>query len=438
MTDQDPNRKTALDYYYDEFRAKRDIVKVKQSRLHAVRGWIATTVDPNVHKVAIRDIRKKLDRRPVDDDADETDDVSVREIVVYLRNKFAPNSMNIRTGILKKYNQHLEEAKRANTNFDTWIAHHPLLSIDVCFFRVVISWASVQFLSNVPNGDLVDIWIDGGADPSSNSVQSTLLDLDDVPFRLELVIIVVQCRLSVWILVGHVVLGFGAEDLKALIAGLKDHYELDARGEANFFLGIQLFRDRKNRKVYLSHEVLISKVGDKFNQTARATFPAIPIPAVEYRKYDAVADKATIKKYQEKIGSILYTAIMIRPDVAFAASKLSQFLTNPGPEHMRAADQVIRYLVLTKHLALCFGGVGEMRAIQIASDASCADDPATEDIDVVPPDVESQALKGLADASRMPNIASSWASISWALAKGLSSDKYREAVIASSGWYTKC
>ncbi|KAG6204898.1 hypothetical protein E4U35_003003 [Claviceps purpurea] len=122
MTDQDPNRETALDYYYNEFRAKRDIVKVKQSRLHAFRGWIATTVDPNVHKVAIRDIRKKLDRRPVDDDADETDDVSVRNIVVYLRNKFAPNSMNIRTGILKKYNQHLEEAKRANTNFDNWIA----------------------------------------------------------------------------------------------------------------------------------------------------------------------------------------------------------------------------------------------------------------------------------------------------------------------------
>ncbi|KAG6295457.1 hypothetical protein E4U46_004454 [Claviceps purpurea] len=102
MTDQDPNRKTALDYYYNEFRAKRDIVKVKQSRLHAVRGWIATTVDPNVHRIAIRDIRKKLDRRPVDDDADETDDVSVRNIV--------------------KYNQHLEEAKRANTNFDNWIA----------------------------------------------------------------------------------------------------------------------------------------------------------------------------------------------------------------------------------------------------------------------------------------------------------------------------
>ncbi|KAG6060655.1 hypothetical protein E4U32_003346 [Claviceps aff. humidiphila group G2b] len=136
MTDVDPNRKTALDYYYTEFKAKRDIVKVKQSRLHAVRGWIATTIDPNVHKIAIRDIRKKLDRRPADDDADETDEISVRELVVYLRDKFAPNATNIRTGILKKYDQHLEEAKRANTSFDTWIAqwnvlYHKAISADV-------------------------------------------------------------------------------------------------------------------------------------------------------------------------------------------------------------------------------------------------------------------------------------------------------------------
>ncbi|KAG6127845.1 hypothetical protein E4U28_008465 [Claviceps purpurea] len=89
VADEYPNRKTALDYYYNEFEAKRDIVMVKQSRLHAVRGWIATTVDPNVHRIAIREIRKKLGRRPADDDADETDDVSVREIVVYLRNRLS-------------------------------------------------------------------------------------------------------------------------------------------------------------------------------------------------------------------------------------------------------------------------------------------------------------------------------------------------------------
>ncbi|KAG6108522.1 hypothetical protein E4U13_006405 [Claviceps humidiphila] len=102
MTDQDLNRNMALEYYYIDFRVKRDIVKVKQSRLHAVRQWIATTVDPNVYRIAHREIRKELDKRPADDDEDETCDVSVRNIVVYLRNKFAPNATNIRTGILKE------------------------------------------------------------------------------------------------------------------------------------------------------------------------------------------------------------------------------------------------------------------------------------------------------------------------------------------------
>ncbi|KAG6312901.1 hypothetical protein E4U22_001437, partial [Claviceps purpurea] len=86
--------------------------------------------------IAIRDIRKKLDRRPADDDAEETDEISVRELVTYLRDKFAPNATNIRTGILKKYNQHLEEAKRANISFDTWVAqwgvlYHKAMSANV-------------------------------------------------------------------------------------------------------------------------------------------------------------------------------------------------------------------------------------------------------------------------------------------------------------------
>lgn len=68
---------------------------------------------------------------------------------------------------------------------------------------------------------------------------------------------------------------------------------------------------------------------------------------------------------------------MVRPNVAFAASRLSQFLTNPGTKHHRAADQAIRYLATTAQVALCFGGSSEVKALEIASDASFADDTKT-------------------------------------------------------------
>ena len=38
-----------------------------------------------------------------------------------------------------------------------------------------------------------------------------------------------------------------------------------------------------------------------------------------------------ITEMQEKVGSILYAAVVSRPDVSFVASQLSQFATNPSP-----------------------------------------------------------------------------------------------------------
>jgi hypothetical protein len=81
--------------------------------------------------------------------------------------------------------------------------------------------------------------------------------------------------------------------------------------------------------------------------------------------------------YQEKVGSLLYTAIMIRPDVAFAAAVLSQFLTNPAPEHFIAIDWALRYLFGTRFLAIQYDGEHREMQLQIASDSSYADDPDT-------------------------------------------------------------
>ena len=84
-----------------------------------------------------------------------------------------------------------------------------------------------------------------------------------------------------------------------------------------------------------------------------------------------------MKRYQEKVGTLLYTAITIRPDVAFATSQLSQFLTNPGPEHFAAVNWAIRYLYGTRFLAIEYSGELKDMNVMIASDASFADDPET-------------------------------------------------------------
>jgi len=52
--------------------------------------------------------------------------------------------------------------------------------------------------------------------------------------------------------------------------------------------------------------------------------------------------------YRQVIGEIIYPMMKCRPDVAFHATKLSQYMGNPAKVHYLALQQVCRYLLHTK------------------------------------------------------------------------------------------
>jgi hypothetical protein len=54
--------------------------------------------------------------------------------------------------------------------------------------------------------------------------------------------------------------------------------------------------------------------------------------------YEGQATPAEIELYGSKIGSEMYLAVQTRPDIAYAVLVLSRFLSNPSPQHMKAAD----------------------------------------------------------------------------------------------------
>ena len=65
--------------------------------------------------------------------------------------------------------------------------------------------------------------------------------------------------------------------------------------------------------------------------------------------------------YCELIGSLMYAAVAMRPDIAHAVTALSQFLENPRRAHWQAAQRVLKYLKGTADFGLMYGladGVG--------------------------------------------------------------------------------
>src|SRR5436190_20244651 len=90
----------------------------------------------------------------------------------------------------------------------------------------------------------------------------------------------------------------------------------------------------------------------------------------ELLPYNNIASFSQINLYQRKIDSLMYAAIISRPDIVFVISRLARFLTNPGPEHQAAADRTLLYLKRHRDLGLQLSGGDEY---VVASDASFAD-----------------------------------------------------------------
>ncbi|KJZ71678.1 hypothetical protein HIM_08939 [Hirsutella minnesotensis 3608] len=158
-----------------------------------------------------------------------------------------------------------------------------------------------------------------------------------------------------------------AAKAKNLEAQLQTRYKLTGGKDLQWFLGIEILRDREQLLIWLSQSSYIEKIG-KLASTTRP--PMTPMSAIELLPYAGNATNTEVHSYQVKVGSLLYAAVITRPDVSFAVSRLAQFNSNPGPEHHKAADRVLQYLVSTSTLALQLGGGDDF---EVASDASYAD-----------------------------------------------------------------
>ena len=82
--------------------------------------------------------------------------------------------------------------------------------------------------------------------------------------------------------------------------------------------------------------------------------------------------------YRSLVGSLMYVASGSRPDIAFAVSKLSRFLTCYRETHWQAAIRVVRYLKGTRTMSLEIGGLSPIPSLIRYCDSDYANDPGPD------------------------------------------------------------
>ncbi len=112
---------------------------------------------------------------------------------------------------------------------------------------------------------------------------------------------------------------------------------------------MQILCDRKAKKLWLSQEKYVEQVLKRFNMK-HAKLVSTPLgdhfklsrkscPSLNKEK----ENMASIH-YSSTVGSLKYTMVCTRPDIAHAVGVVNRFMVNPGKEHWEARKWIFKYL----------------------------------------------------------------------------------------------
>ncbi|WJX13388.1 hypothetical protein P8452_03779 [Trifolium repens] len=156
------------------------------------------------------------------------------------------------------------------------------------------------------------------------------------------------------------IVGKNISRIKELKNTLSESFAMNDLGEARKILGIEIVRDRNEKKLYLSQEKYVEKVLRRFSMD-KAKEVSIPL-ASHFKLSHKLCpstdeEKLSMKNipYSSAVGSLMYAMVCTRPDIAHAVGVVSRYLSNPGKVHWEAVKWVMRYLRGSSNLKLTLG-----------------------------------------------------------------------------------
>lgn len=147
-------------------------------------------------------------------------------------------------------------------------------------------------------------------------------------------------------------------------------------GDASIFVSLQIERDRANNIMRVHQKAYTRKIINKF---AMVEAKSVSVPAdkniVLYPTDEN--DKKIIVPYREAVGSLMFLALVSRPDIAYAVNVVSRFMNNYNQVHWNAVKRIIRYLKGTINFAIEFKASANRNKLFGYSDADFAMDVCT-------------------------------------------------------------
>ncbi|RVW86266.1 Retrovirus-related Pol polyprotein from transposon RE1 [Vitis vinifera] len=162
--------------------------------------------------------------------------------------------------------------------------------------------------------------------------------------------------------------GNDPEERKALQNYLSREFEMKDLGPLKYFLGIEV--SRSSEGIFLSQRKYAL---DLLQETGMSGCQPVNTPIEEGLKLCVEPNQVSTDKgrYQRLVGRLMYLA-HTRPDLAYALSVVSQYMHNPGEQHMNAVMRILRYLKNAPGKGILFAKNVDHQSIEVYTDADWA------------------------------------------------------------------
>lgn len=145
----------------------------------------------------------------------------------------------------------------------------------------------------------------------------------------------------------------------SIINTLKSKWDITDLGEPSRVLGMQLVRNGPTGSIFLHQQDYVAELLSRFNMDSSKPVSTPHQPGF-YLSADMCpssdqdrADMRTVP-YAELVGSLNWLATHTRLDIANSVGTLCRFISNPGRQHWRAAQRVLKYLASTSDHGIRF------------------------------------------------------------------------------------
>ena len=128
-------------------------------------------------------------------------------------------------------------------------------------------------------------------------------------------------------------------------------------GPASLYNRVYVIRDHVNRRIYLDQATYVNEILDDFCMSNCTPASTHMEPKITWKTLptDQPLEPKGIKIYQRAIGQLMYLILAIRPDIAFAVTKLAQFCSSPVEKHWNSVLHIMRYLYKNDSVCLSLG-----------------------------------------------------------------------------------